>query len=168
MHARMPFCLCTVVFYCSCCLLTIVHSSPDTQSHYLTPAITSPVLPACSLKASLLPSHACRCRACFAPWWQWQQRRVAQREAQLRAEYKSMAPLKLEEEGIRQEQAVDSATGSSIASDSSNNGGAGSSGSRAGGSGMYVLQCPACRADVLPSSLAHAWPQLQVGGCASG
>ena len=33
---------------------------------------------------------------------------------------------------------------------------------------MYVLQCPACRADVLPSSLAHAWPQLQVGARAGG
>ncbi len=118
--------------------------------------------------------------ACFAPWWQWQQRRSAQREAQLWSEYKSMAPLKLEEEGIRREPlswlaAGAGGGGSSIAGpDSAANGagavaaeeeheGDGKEGSSQGPGEAYVLLCPACRADIVPSHLAHAWRQLQVG-----
>lgn len=132
-----------------------------------------------------LPFLAAPRRACFAPWWQWQQRRNAQREAQLWSEYKAMAPLKLEEEGIRREPltwlaaGAGGSGGSSIGLGSSANGAAeaaaegqvegegeedGSGGSSSKGPGeAYVLLCPACRADIAPSSLAHAWHQLQVG-----
>lgn len=128
-------------------------------------------------------------RACFAPWWQWQQRRSAQREAQLWSEYKAMAPLKLEEEGIRREPLTWLAAGAagaggsgggSIGLGSSANGvaevaaeeqvegegeedGSGGGGGSKGPGEAYVLLCPACRADIAPSSLAHAWHQLQVG-----
>ncbi|PRW57917.1 E3 ubiquitin- ligase RNF25 [Chlorella sorokiniana] len=128
-----------------------------------------------------LACYHCYHTACFAPWWQWQQRRSAQREAQLWSEYKSMAPLKLEEEGIRREPLSWLGGGAASSGGSTSFGGAangvavaaaeeeeqeaedeedGSGGSKGPGD-AYVLLCPACRADIVPSSLAHAWQQLQ-------
>ena len=95
-----------------------------------------------------------------------------------------MAPLKLEEEGIRREPlswlpagAGGSGSGSVLVDGAAHGmgGGAvgeeqaeegderGSRGSSKGPAEAYVLLCPACRADIVPSSLAHTWPQLQVG-----
>jgi hypothetical protein len=102
-------------------------------------------------------------RACFAPWWQWQQRRLAQREAQLWAEYKAMAAAKLGEEGIRRE----SLGGGPLAGDDDGGGGGGSGGGTEAPASAYVLACPACRADITPASLAHAWPQLQAASAES-
>lgn len=116
--------------------------------------------------------------ACFAPWWHWQQDRMAQRERQLWDEYRSMAPLKLKEEGIRREggsggSALDAngeagkgtaAVNGSSAGDEAAPFAASAAAAGCGGSasGAFVLACPSCRADVLPSSLAHARQQLQV------
>ncbi|PSC73115.1 kinase [Micractinium conductrix] len=97
-----------------------------------------------------LPCYHCFHSACFATWWAWEQRRLAQREGQLWDEFKSLAPAKLKDEGIRRE-------GCQAGSGSGGGGGGGGGGAE----GTYVLACPACRADVLPSSLAHAQVQLQ-------
>ena len=119
--------------------------------------------------------------ACFAPWWHWQQARLAGRERQLWEEYRGMAPLKLREEGIRREDGS-GATGSSGSGGGDSGGaangaaegaadadGSGASdeaakvaAAAAGDTGAFVLACPSCRADVPPSSLEHAWQQLQV------
>lgn len=118
------------------------------------------------------PPPACPPRsACFAPWWQWQQQQLAAREAQLHREYRAMAPLKLQQEGIRQEAAPARSSGG--AAGASTPPGAGCEGAAGAAEGApatakelrqaYVLACPACRAEVPPSSLAFAWRQLQVG-----
>ena len=86
-----------------------------------------------------------------------------------------MAPLKLQEDGIRrqplawlavvEQQHSSSGDGAQGGEDGEAEGEAdGGSGSGSGGpSEAYVVACPACRADVAPSALAHAWQQLQVG-----
>ncbi|GAB4815582.1 hypothetical protein N2152v2_002628 [Parachlorella kessleri] len=72
---------------------------------------------------------------CFAPWWHWQQRQLAQREVQLQAshaEYKAMAGDKLRDEQIEKD-----------------------------GKGVYIVRCPTCRAPVPFASLAHAGAALR-------
>lgn len=83
-----------------------------------------------------------------------------------------MAPLKLEEEGIRQEAAPGPAGlgGGALSNSVAAATGRDDAGVAAAGAAApqepqlaYVLACPACRAEVAPDSLAFAWARLQVG-----
>ncbi|KAL4446819.1 hypothetical protein ABPG77_008063 [Micractinium sp. CCAP 211/92] len=136
------------------------------------PDPSDPAAPGAERQGALLRLQCYHCFhfACFAPWWQWQQQRLALREAQLRQEYKSMAPLKLEEEGIRQEAAPGPAGLGGGARSNSMAAAAGCDDVGVAAAGAvapqepqlaYVLACPACRAEVAPSSLAFAWARLQ-------
>lgn len=85
-----------------------------------------------------------------------------------------MAALKLAEERIRREAAPAGHGAGAGAGCAAGNAGTGGDGEADGAAApgaveaapAYVVSCPACRAEVPPSSLAFAWGPLQVGPAA--
>lgn len=92
---------------------------------------------------------------CFSAWFRWQQRQLAAREAEVRLQYKSMAPMTLQKEEIWSEEVhLGSATNpeapvTRTESDSEGD----TSHSNAERVQVYAVKCPRCRTEVPPASL---------------
>ena len=110
--------------------------------------------------------YHCFHKSCFASWFNWMQQRLTERAAEIQEEYKSMAHLQIEKEGIEVYGDTTSSNSSSVVSvrhgtestskdDDDDDTREGQTLAAKRSVEMFIVRCPACREKVSFDSINH-------------